>query len=257
MTEFKLPGRPELAAFFNEHVVDIVRNPDRYKALGIGFPSAVVLCGPPGCGKTFAVERLVEYLAWPSFEIDASSVASPYIHETSKKVAEVFDKAVKNAPSVLVIDEMDAFLANREGGVGQYRVEEVAEFLRRIPEAVKNDVLVIAMTNRIDMIDPAVIRRGRFDHVIEVGYPSADEVRSLLDKLLSDLPTDQDLNADPLVGQLAGRPLSDVTFIVREAARLAAKSGKSKLNQEGLLAALAAAPAREREGQAKRRIGFI
>jgi len=70
-----------------------------------------VLHGPPGCGKTFAVDRLVDFLGWPSFQIDASSVASPYIHETSKKVAEVFDKAIQNAPSVLVIDEMEAFLA--------------------------------------------------------------------------------------------------------------------------------------------------
>lgn len=254
---FELPGRPELATFFNEHVVDIVRNRERYKALGIGSPSAIVLCGPPGCGKTFAVERLVEYLGWPSFAIDASSIASPYIHDTSKKVAQIFDKAMENAPSVLVMDEMDAFLADREGGVNQYRVEEVAEFLRRIPEAVKNDVLIVAMTNRIDMIDPAVIRRGRFDHVIEVGYPSADEVRSLLGKLLSDLPKDADANAEPLVAQLSGRPLSDVAFVVREAARLAARSGRDKLNQESLRAAMAAAPAREREGQAKRRIGFI
>lgn len=254
---FELPGRPELAAFFNEHVVDIVCNRDRYKALGIDFPSAVVLYGPPGCGKTFAVEQLVEYLGWPNFEIDASSVASPYIHETSKKVAEVFDKAMENAPSVLVIDEMDAFLSDREGGTGQYRVEEVAEFLRRIPEATKNDVLIIAMTNRVDMIDPAVLRRGRFDHLIEVGYPSADEVRSLLTKLLSSLPKTGGIDPEPLVSALAGRPLSDVTFVVREGARLAARSGLDKLDQESLLAALHAAPAREREGQAKRRIGFI
>ena len=84
---FKLPGRPELESFLNEHVIDIVRNAERYKALGIGFPSAIILHGPPGCGKTFAVEKLVEFLGWPSFQIDASSIGSPYIHETSRKVA--------------------------------------------------------------------------------------------------------------------------------------------------------------------------
>ncbi|MDR2788655.1 MAG: ATP-binding protein, partial [Candidatus Accumulibacter sp.] len=186
---FELAGRPELAGFFNEHIVDIILHRDRYKALGIEFPSAVILHGPPGCGKTFAVERLVDFLGWPSFQIDASSVASPYIHETSKKVAEVFDKAMENAPSVLVIDEMEAFLADREMGAGSshHRVEEVAEFLRRIPEAVKNEVLIIAMTNRIDMIDPAIQRRGRFDHVIKVDFASEAEIQSLLDKLLSSL----------------------------------------------------------------------
>ena len=255
---FELAGRPELAAFFNEHIVDIVMHRDRYKALGIEFPSAVILHGPPGCGKTFAVDRLVDFLGWPSFQIDASSVASPYIHETSKKVAQVFDKAMENAPSVLVIDEMEAFLADREMGSGHHRVEEVAEFLRRIPEAVKNDVLIVAMTNRIDMIDPAIQRRGRFDHVIKVDFASEVEVQSLLDKLLSSLPKESDVDSKPLAKELAGRPLSDVSFVVREGARLAARSGKEKLDQASLLSALRASPAREREGgETKRRIGFV
>ena len=256
-TVFELAGRPELAAFFNEHIVDIVLNRDRYKALGIGFPAAVILHGPPGTGKTFAVERLVDFLGWPSFQIDASSVASPYIHETSKKVAQVFEKAMENAPSVLVIDEMEAFLADREMGSGHHRVEEVAEFLRRIPEAAKNEVLIIAMTNRIDMIDPAIQRRGRFDHVVKVDFASEIEVRSLLDKLLSSLPKEQDVDSKPLARELAGRPLSDVAFVVREGARLAARACKERLDQANLLAAMHAAPAREREGGAQRRIGFI
>jgi cell division protease FtsH len=254
---FMLPGRPELEAFFNEHIVDIVQNRDRYKALGIEFPSAMVLHGPPGCGKTFAVDRLVEYLGWPNFQIDASSVASPYIHETSKKVAEVFDKAMQNAPSELVIDEMEAFLADREMSSGHHRVEEVAEFLRRIPEAAKNDVLIVAMTNRIDMIDPAILRRGRFDHVIKVDYASEGEVKSLLDKLLSNLPKEKDVDPVPFAKQLAGRPLSDVAFVVREGARLAAHSGRDRLDQNSLLEAMKSTPARDREGGAKRRIGFI
>lgn len=257
VTIFELPGREELADFFNEHVVDIVQNRERYKSLGIEFPSAVVLHGPPGCGKTFAVDRLIDFLAWPSFQIDASSVASPYIHETSKKVAEVFDKAMQNAPSVLVIDEMEAFLADREMGSGHHRVEEVAEFLRRIPEAAKNDVLIIAMTNRVEMIDPAILRRGRFDHVIKVDYANQAEVTSLLEKLLSGLPNEKDVDSTPLARELAGRPLSDVAFVVREGARLAARAGKSRLDQQSLLTALGAAPAREREGGAQRRIGFI
>jgi len=254
---FELAGRPELAEFFNEHIVDIVQNRDRYKALGIEFPSAVVLHGPPGCGKTFAVDRLVDFLGWPSFQIDASSVASPYIHETSKKVAEVFDKAIQNAPSVLVIDEMEAFLADREMGSGHHRVEEVAEFLRRIPEAAKSDVLIVAMTNRIEMIDSAILRRGRFDHVIKVDFASQVEVLSLLEKLLSTLPKDGSVDPRPFAREMAGRPLSDVTFIVREGARLAARAGRDQLNQESLLAAMAATPAREREGGSQRRIGFV
>ena len=254
---FELPGRPELESFFNEHVVDVIRNKERYKALGVGFPSAVVLHGPPGCGKTFAVERLVDFLGWPNFQIDASSVASPYIHETSRKVAEVFDKALKNAPSVLVIDEMEAFLADREtGGSGSHhRVEEVAEFLRRIPEAAANEVLIIAMTNRVEMIDSAIMRRGRFDHVIKVDHASEKEVEALLGKLLSNLPCEEGIDVAALARSLSGRPLSDVAFVVREGARLSARAGKDRLAAEFLAEALSAAPSREDGG--RRRIGFV
>ena len=82
---FELPGRRALADFFNEHVIDIVADEERYAALGIGFPGGIVFEGPTGCGKTFAVERLVEYLGWSSFPIEATSVASPFIHESSRR----------------------------------------------------------------------------------------------------------------------------------------------------------------------------
>lgn len=255
---FELAGRPELESFINEHIIDIIENSARYKTLGIGFPSAVILHGPPGCGKTFAVERLVEYLGWPCFEIEASSVASPFIHETSKKVAEVFDQALKNAPSVLIIDEMEAFLADRQIGAGSshHRVEEVAEFLRRIPEAVSNQVLVIAMTNRIEMIDPAILRRGRFDHVVKVDMASREEVLALLSKLTGDLPCEDGIQLDSMASKLEGRPLSDVAFVIREAARLAARSGKDKLGQDQLDNAVESTPARDGE-EPHRKIGFV
>lgn len=255
---FELSGRPQLEAFFNEHIVDIVRNKERYSALGIEFPAATVLHGPPGCGKTFAVEQLVEYLGWPSFQLDASTIASPFIHETSRKVSEMFEKAMQNAPSVLVIDEMEAFLADREAGGGgsHHRVEEVAEFLRRIPEAAKNEVLIIAMTNRVEMIDPAIMRRGRFDHVIAVGYPDEAEVAALLAKLLVALPKDGTVDPAPLARALAGRPLSDVAFVVREGARLSARAGSDMLGQDFLVAALEAAPSRSGGGP-ERRVGFV
>lgn len=257
-TQFSLAGRPELEQFINEHVVDIIENEARYKVLGIEFPSAIILHGPPGCGKTFAVERLVDYLGWPSFQIEASSVASPYIHETSKKVAEIFNKAMENAPAVLVIDEMEAFLSERQSGIGsgQHHIEEVAEFLRRIPEAIKNRVLIIAMTNKIEMIDAAILRRGRFDHVVKVGMASEEEVHALLEKLVKDLPCENDIDAALLAKRLTGRPLSDVAFAVREGARLAARAGKVKLDQSSLLLAMDATPLRSNDEGTSRKIGF-
>ena len=253
---FTLPGRPQLEEFFNEHVIDIIFNVKKYKALGIEFPSAIVLHGPPGCGKTFAVERLVEFIDWPSFSIDSNSVGSPYIHETSKRISQIFDKAIDAAPSVIVIDEMESFLSDRRSGgtSGLHHVEEVAEFLRRIPEAINNNVLIIAMTNMIDLIDPAILRRGRFDHIIEIGMPSRIEVASLLDSLLGKLPKSDDLNLDTIVDALTGKPLSDAAFVIREAARLAVKAGKSQLDQERLTRALSSLPEdKEKKG---RRIGF-
>lgn len=252
---FCLPGRPALEAFLREHVIDIIQDQARYKTLGIGFPSAIVLHGPPGCGKTFAIERLVEHLGWPSYQIDASGVASPYIHETSRKIAEMFDVAAKSAPSVLIMDEMEAFLAERDFGSGHHRVEEVAEFLRRIPEAAANQVLIVAMTNRLDMIDPAILRRGRFDHIIEVGPAGEREIEILFSALLAELPIEEDIDATALAKKLAGRPLSDVAFVVREGARLAARAGQDRISQENLQAALKATPARNQEPE--RRIGFV
>lgn len=254
---FKLSGRPFLEEFFNEHVVEIILNEERYRALGVTFPSAIVLHGPPGCGKTFAVERLVEFLDWPVYCVDSSSVASPYIHETSRKVSELFEKAMGDAPAVVIIDEMESFLSDRQlhQSTGLHHVEEVAEFLRRIPEAMSKRVLVIGMTNRLEMIDPAILRRGRFDHVIEVGMPSKKEVTDLVAALLSKMPVVGELKIAKAVSTLTGRPLSDAAFAVREAGRLAARAGKGKLDQEALDAAIARLPGVAEEEKA-RPIGF-
>tara|TARA_R110000772_G_scaffold71097_2_gene156072 strand:- start:450 stop:1835 length:1386 start_codon:yes stop_codon:yes gene_type:complete len=253
--KFILEGREYLQNFFNEYIVDIVENREKYKRLGVSFPSAIALHGPPGCGKTFAVDKLIDYLGWPKFEVDASSVASPYIHETSKKIAEVFDNAIENAPSVIVIDEMDAFLSKRDSSSGNHQIEEVAEFLRRIPEASENDVLIIGMTNRIDALDPAILRRGRFDHSICVDYASKEEIHSLLNHLLNDKPTCSDLDIQPYVQLLVGRPLSDVSFLIKEAARLAAKNGKDSIDGASLDQAYSTLP--KQSGSNENRIGFI
>jgi len=238
--KFKLPGRLYLEEFFNEHIIDIIFNAEKYQALGIDFPSAVILHGPPGSGKTYAVERLAEFLDWPSFSIDSNSVGSPYIHETSKKISEVFDKAIDAAPAIIVIDEMESFLSDRQSGgtSGLHHVEEVSEFLRRIPEAIKNKVLIIAMTNMIDLIDPAILRRGRFDHVVEVKMPSKIEVYEVLESLFSKIPCSKDLNLDVISTALDGKALSDAAFVVKEGARLAARSGKSVIDQYSLELAL-------------------
>lgn len=254
---FELPGRQDLTHFFNEHVIDIINNEARYKLLGVEFPSAIILYGPPGSGKTYAVEKLTDYLEWPMFEVDASSIGSPYIHETSKKIADIFKKAIDNSPSILVIDEMDAFLSDREAGAGQHRVEEIAEFLRQIPEATKNKVLIVGMTNRIDMIDSAILRRGRFDHIVKVDYANAEEILNMLENSLSKIPKADGIDLSEISRRLAGRPLSDAAYVIREAARLAARSGKDAVDQESFDLALDETPVRDKSAEQHRPIGFL
>ena len=235
---FALPGRPSLAAFFNEHIIEIVSNQEKYKRAGINFPSAIILYGPPGCGKTFAVEKLAKFLDWPCYRIEASSVASPYIHDTSRKIAAIFDDAAQNAPSIIIIDEMDAFLSDRNiNNAGLHHVEEISEFLRRIPEAPDKKILIIAMTNRIDSIDPAILRHGRFDNIIEVTMPDAEEIRALLDSLFAGLPLSGDIDLSGLAQKLAGRPLSDAAFVVKESGRLSVKANKNFIDSECIEAA--------------------
>lgn len=241
---FVLPGRPKLEKFFLEEIIEVADHEEAYRRMGVGFPGGILLHGPTGCGKTYAVEQLTEYLGWPVFTIDSGNIGSKYIHETSRKVAEIFDKAAENAPSVIVIDEMEAFLSSRDSGLGsrETHMEEVAEFLRKIPEAPKNKVLVFGMTNLPGTLDKAILRRGRFDHVIEVGMPDEKEILSLLLNLLKDKPVSQDLPLKQLSRELSGRPISDIAFLIRDAAKRTVRLGKDVIDPEELRAALEALP---------------
>lgn len=255
---FSLPGRTALETFFKEHIIDIIENADDYKTMGIDFPTAFILQGPPGCGKTYAVERLIEYLNWPSFFVDSGSIGSPYIHETSKRISAIFDEAIKNAPSVLVIDEMESFLMDRASSVNGsgFRVEEVAEFLRRIPEATHKHVLVVAMTNMVSVIDPAIRRKGRFDHILEVGMPSAEEIADVIKNGLDKVPHDVDIDVKAISNTLKGHPISDVSFVLREAARITAKAHKKTISNSEFLEVLSSFIKTTDSEQKHRPIGF-
>ena len=213
---FRLPGRLALETFFNEEIIEDVQLAERDPGT-IEWPGSVVLYGPPGSGKTFAVERLTAFLGWEVFRIDAGTVGSPFIHETARKVAEVFEKAREAAPSVIVIDEMEAFLSKRESGASSrpHHLEEVGEFLRRIEKASSQRILVLGMTNRLDLIEDAALRSGRFDHHVEVGMPSAEEVEAVLREDLRDEEKAPAFTLKSAVEALSGRPLADAAFLVR------------------------------------------
>lgn len=228
--DFVLYGRKELTDFFNDHVVDIIRRPKEYAIMGIYFPGSIIMYGPPGSGKTYAADALIEFLGWPSFYINSGTIGSKYIHETSKKISDIFNKAMQNSPSIIIIDEMESFLSSRsEDHI--YHTEEVGEFLRLLQKAKDNQVLVIAMTNMVDSIDEAVKRRGRFDHVIKVDMPSKEEIQALLEKLFAKMPINRDVNIEKLAKALQGQSMADVTFLVKEAGRRTVKNRKKEIDQ--------------------------
>lgn len=254
---FRLPGRPALESFFRERVIDIVENEERYRAWGLGFPGSILLHGPPGAGKTFAVSQLTSHLGWAVFSLEPASIGSPYIHETGMKIAKVFEDASEAAPSIVIIDEAEAYLASRGFGVGQGRhhLEETGELLRRIQEAADKRILVVGLTNRLDLFDAAAKRKGRFDHVIEVGLPSAEEVEDVLPSLMGDVPRAADLDVSKLAQALAGRPLSDVAFIVREAKFRGLRRGLDALDQ-GCFDEVLASAGHIRSSREHRPLGF-
>ena len=251
---FFIPGRKKLSKFFNDNVIDIIVNYEKYKKFGIEFPKGIILYGAPGTGKTYAVQKLVDYLEWPCFFIDSNSVGSPYIHESSRKISDLFDKAINNAPSVLVIDEMEAYLSSRESSDQNYHIEEVAEFLRRIPEASKKKVLIIGITNFIDKIDKAIARKGRFDHKIGLDLPDIDDLKELIDVSLKKVPHDSKLDLTKLYKKLTNKPLSDVDYVLRQSAIYAAKDNKDYIDNACIDKALSEIPEQK---SASPKVGFI
>lgn len=253
--EFSLPGRPALERFFREEILDVIDREEEYRRFGAGFPGATLLYGPSGSGKTFAAEKLADYLGWPVFRINSGTIGSKYVHETSRRISEIFDTAIREAPSVLIIDEMEAFLSDRENarGSAEIHMEEVGEFLRRIPDAAANHVLLFGMTNMPESIDSAVLRKGRFDHILEVGMPSASEVLAVLKSALKDLPAKEDLNLSLAADLLADHPLSDVAFALNEAGRLCVRRRKKAIDTDTLIEACKKAAPVSKE---KRRVGF-
>ena len=235
---FSLPGRPELEAFFQEYVIDQHRFKDRYSAMGVQPPNGILLYGPPGSGKTFAVKALANHLDWPVFELGMGEIGSPFIHETSVNLIALFRQAAERAPSIVIIDEVDALAGARATGSMDYKVEEVSELLKVFEQAAESGVTVVATTNRKEAIDPAFLRKGRFDHAFEVGYPNTAEVLPALETLVSERPHVPGLGLATLAAKLAGRPMSDVAWVVNEAARLAVKSSKDAIDDICLFGAL-------------------
>jgi cell division protease FtsH len=183
------------------------------------------------------IKVMVPEYGRPVFRLDLGEVGSPFIHQTAVSMRKAFEQAKRSAPSLLVLEEIDA-VASARGPMSQdHKVEELTEILRMIESAAKNGVLVLATTNRRDALDPAILRKGRFDHSVHVDYPTKEEVELALKGMLKDRPhTLSDLSVPSEA--LAGRPMSDVAWVVNEAARLTARAKGDRIEEAGLQQAL-------------------
>jgi cell division protease FtsH len=234
---FILPGRPELQAFFREYIIDFFFRFEEYRSMGFSPPNGILLYGPPGSGKTFAVNKLAEFLKWTVFDVDIGGIGSPFIHETSKKLKQVFQTASEQAPSIVLLEEIDALAGRRNDNAHDSKIEEVSQLLRLLEKAASNAILVIATTNRYEVLDSAIVRRGRFDHVIEVGFPSEIEISLALESLLKLRPSNSLIDVKSIASSLVGRPMSDVSWVVNEAARFAVRYSKNEIDDEMLVQA--------------------
>ncbi len=242
VAEFRLPGRPQLEAFLRDYVIEHHRQRDRYEAMGVKAPNGILLWGPPGSGKTFAIRKLVEFLGWPMFDLDLGRIGSPYIHQTGVLLSKSFEEAARAAPSIVLFEELDAIGGGRTAMTHDHKIEELSELLRLVESASEKGILVVATTNRRAALDDALMRKGRFDHCIEVGYPGPEEAAAVLEALISDRPHAPGMNVEAASSKLAGRPISDIAWAVNEAARTAVKANKEAIDDLCLFGAISRLP---------------
>ena len=214
-----IAGMDELKGFVTENFINVLRNPNCAKAYGI-CPPSMLFFGPAGCGKTFFAEKMAEEVGINFMKIVPDDLACTWVHGTQQKIGEVFRDAEKRAPTLLFFDEFDAMVPRRSGDeANQHYDSEVNEFLCMLNNASDRGVYVLAATNHPERIDKAVLRTGRIDEMIYFDMPDKEARKSLFALALSKLPSDEDINTDRLAELTEGYNCSDVSYIVKSAAR--------------------------------------
>ncbi len=227
-------GMEQLKERLQTEVIDLFQHPEKYKKLRVNIPNGILLYGPPGCGKTFIAEKLAEELQCNYMYVRCSDIATPYIHGGQEKIAALFNKARKDAPTILFLDELDSLIADRSRHNTVSEAGEVTEFLTQINNCADDRVLVIGATNNPRGIDHAALRSGRFD--IKVFVPAPDDTArgKLLQLFLKDIAhTDVDYNK--LTFLTKGYMANDIKLLVNKAALITARHDKDHISMDTLL----------------------
>jgi len=219
-------------------IKEFLENPKKFQALGARIPKGVLLYGPPGTGKTLLARAVAGEAGVPFFSISGSDFVEMFVGVGASRVRDLFEQAKQNSPCIIFMDEIDAVGRHRGAGLGGGHDEREQTLNQLLVEMdgfeMKDNIILIAATNRPDILDPALLRPGRFDRQIVVDRPDRAGRRKILEVHTRGKPLARGIDIDALAGQTPGFTGADLANLVNEAALLAARSGKREITQEEL-----------------------
>lgn len=218
-----------------EEIVDFLRAPKKYTKLGARIPKGVLLVGPPGTGKTLLAKAVAGEAGVPFFSISGSDFVEMFVGVGASRVRDLFEDAKKNAPCIVFIDEIDAVARRRGTGMGGGHDEREQTLNQMLVEmdgfGVNQGIIVMAATNRVDILDPAIMRPGRFDRKIVVGRPDVAGREEILQVHAKNKPLGDDVDLKQIAQTTAGFTGADLENLLNEAAILAAKESRAYIQQ--------------------------
>lgn len=211
-------GMFQIKEMMKKKIINILKEPEKAEKFKIQIPNGMLLYGPPGCGKSFIAEKFAEEAGYNYMFIKSSDLASIYVHGSQEKIGKLFDDARKNAPTIINFDEFEALVPDRSKVNNASESGEVNEFLSQMNNCGKDKVFVIASSNRPDLIDPAVCRKGRLDQIIYIPVPDKDAREEMFKIHMSGRPAKNDINYKKLADLTENYVASDIAYIVNDAA---------------------------------------
>lgn len=213
-----------------EEIVDFLKNAKKYVEVGARIPKGVILVGPPGTGKTLLAKAIAGEAGVPFFSISGSDFVEMFVGVGASRVRDLFEEAKKNAPCIVFIDEIDAVARRRGTGMGGGHDEREQTLNQLLVEmdgfGVNEGIIVLAATNRVDILDPAIMRPGRFDRKVAVGTPDIKGRREILEVHSKNKPLAEDVDLDEVSKSTAGFTGADLENLMNEAAIRAAKTDR-------------------------------